>query len=122
MGRNGNILIQGARLGECLGTSLDGLSMGELTCSLESAVTKKWPRKPFRMCSYKIIGLKVVWNEYLQKNRGGGSVPSRPASLAGLGFKSGFPKVCLAGSEESRHTGCAVPHSQWQSVSGFLED
>src|SRR5437879_1368550 len=27
-------------------------------------------RKPFRMCSYKIIGLKVSWNEQLQKNRG----------------------------------------------------
>ena len=68
------------------------------------------------MCSYKIIGLKVLWNEYLQKNRGGGSVPSRPGSLAGLGFKTGFLRICLVGPEEI----AATLDSQFLTPNGKL--
>ncbi len=33
---------------------------------------EKLPRKPFGILSYAIVGLKVPWNEYLQKKAGGG--------------------------------------------------
>jgi len=31
---------------------------------------EKYVRKPFGMCTYKFIGLKVPWNEQLQKRVG----------------------------------------------------
>ncbi len=35
--------------------------------------------KPIGICSYAIVGLKVPWNEYLQKKAGGGSVARKSA-------------------------------------------
>ncbi len=40
---------------------------------LEYALAKKCACKCFRMHSYKIIGLKVSWNDILTKNTGGGT-------------------------------------------------
>ncbi len=44
---------------------------------LECTLAKKCVCKSFGMHSYKIIGLKVLWNEHLQKNTGGGGVPQK---------------------------------------------
>jgi len=38
---------------------------------------EKCARKPFRMRSYKFIGLKALWNEQMQK-KGGGTPWWRP--------------------------------------------
>ena len=40
--------------------------------SLECNSYEKRARKPFRMRTYKIIGLKVLWNVHLQKKGVGG--------------------------------------------------
>ncbi len=40
--------------------------------------------KPFAICSYAIVGLKVPWNEYLQKKGGGGGRLSRESGQRGV--------------------------------------
>ena len=47
--------------------------------SLQYSLAKKRARKPFGIHSYKIIGLKVPWNEHLQKIGGGDRRVSHPA-------------------------------------------
>src|ERR1700690_909419 len=45
---------------------------------------------PCRMCTYKIIGLKVPWNEHLQKNRGaGGLIVTQPLPREGVESPAG---------------------------------
>ena len=61
-----------------------------LASPLHCALTKKYPSKPFQMRTCKIVGLKVSWNEQLQKSRGG-SPSSLPSTLASLSSALNFP-------------------------------
>ena len=90
-GGTGFIPVQGPRPGGCSGTGLEGLGIAEPACSLECALTGNWQRKSFRMRSYKITRLKVVWNEHLQKiGVGGGFLRGPRASPPALVSKAAF--------------------------------
>jgi hypothetical protein len=65
---------RGRRLSRVLCASVRGRS-GSLTrnaaSSLQSALTKKRLGNLFTICTYQFAGLKLFWNEHLQKKGGG---------------------------------------------------
>src|SRR2546425_8698617 len=65
--------------------------------------------KSFRMCSYKIIGLKVPWNHTLPKKRGRGVVRQRSASLPLLRVAAEEP-IPADGEHFAKHAQAVANH------------